>query len=90
MSDRSPDPDLRGLTFEQALDRLDQTVKALESGGLSLADATRLFEEGMELARVCNETLASARLRISRVQAAYGEQMHMRDGESGGLGGPQC
>ena len=64
-------------TFEQALGNLDETVKTLESGGLTLADATRLFEEGMKLARVCSEMLATAELRISRIRTAYGEQMRM-------------
>ena len=92
MSEIPQDPDLSSLTFEQALERLDQTVKAMESGGLSLADATRLFEEGMKLARVCNEMLASAELRISRIQTAYGEQMQMRDEEGGSaaMGNPPC
>ena len=92
MSERPQDPDLSGLTFEQALDRLDQTVKAMESGGLTLSDATRLFEEGMQLARMCNEMLASAELRISRIQTAYGEQMQIRDEEGGSaaIGNPPC
>ncbi|MCI0438340.1 MAG: exodeoxyribonuclease VII small subunit [Chloroflexi bacterium] len=71
------DANLNGMSFEQALARLDETVKALEQGGLPLAEAARLFEEGMRLARVCSETLAAAELRISRVQTAYGEQMRM-------------
>jgi exodeoxyribonuclease VII small subunit len=92
MPERPEAPDLSGLTFEQALERLDQTVKAMESGGLSLADATRLFEEGMQLARMCNEMLASAELRISRIQTAYGEQMQMRDEDGGSatVGHPTC
>ncbi len=92
MSERAQDPDLNSLSFEQALERLDLTVKAMESGGLSLADATRLFEEGMKLAQVCNRMLASAELRISRIQTAYGEQMQMGDEEGGGaaLADPPC
>ena len=69
------DEELGELTFEQALERLDNTVQALESGGLSLEDATRLYEEGMKLARMCSETLASAELRITRIRTAHGEQM---------------
>ena len=69
--------DLDDLTFEQALNRLDETVQALEAGTLSLAEATRLFEEGMKLARICSEMLATAELRISRVRTTYGEQMSM-------------
>jgi exodeoxyribonuclease VII small subunit len=65
------------LPFEEAYSRLEETVHALEEGGLSLAEATRLFEEGMSLARICNELLSSAELRITRLQTAYGEQMRL-------------
>ena len=65
------------LTFEQALADLDKTVKALEADGLTLSEATRLFEKGTKLARVCSEMLATAELRISRIRTAYGEQMRM-------------
>ncbi len=87
--------DLDGLTFEQAMARLDDAVKALEAGGLPLSDATRLFEEGMKLARVCSEMLASAELRITRIQTAYGEQMRMMEeqeqtGAPGVQGRPPC
>ncbi|MCH8186367.1 MAG: exodeoxyribonuclease VII small subunit [Chloroflexi bacterium] len=80
--------DIGDLSFEQAMSRLDETVDALEAGGLALADATRLFEEGMKLARLCSEMLASAELRITRIQTAYGEQMRML--EEQGQGGPPC
>lgn len=67
--------ELGDLTFEQALERLDSTVEALESGGLSLEESTRLYEEGIGLARLCSEALASAELRITRIRTAHGEQM---------------
>ncbi len=70
-----PAPD--GLTFEQALSQLDETVRSLESGGLPLAETTRLYERGMRLARVCTERLAAAELNISQIETAYGEQMKM-------------
>ncbi len=79
--------DVGDLSFEQAMSRLDETVTALEAGGLALADATRLFEEGMKLARLCSEMLASAELRVTRIQTAYGEQMRMLE-EQGGS--PPC
>jgi exodeoxyribonuclease VII small subunit len=64
-------------SFEEAYNRLEETVHVLEEGGLSLDRATRLFEEGMSLARICNELLSSAELRITRLQTAYGEQMRL-------------
>jgi exodeoxyribonuclease VII small subunit len=65
------------LSFEAAYSRLEQTVHALEEGGLSLAEVTRLFEEGMRLASLCNELLSSAELKITRLQTAFGEQMRL-------------
>ena len=66
------------LTFEQALARLDETVRALEAGDLPLDEATRLYEQGMKLAQTCNEMLASAELRITKIRTAYGEQMRLQ------------
>lgn len=65
------------LSFEQAYSRLEETVHALEEGGLSLAEATRLFEDGMRLARLCGELLSSAEMKITRLQTAFGEQMRL-------------
>ena len=77
VDESSADVDSGSLSFEQAVGRLDETVQALETGGLPLAEATHLYEEGMKLARLCNELLVSAELRITRIQTAYGEQMRM-------------
>ena len=65
------------MTFEQALGKLDETVRALEAGGLPLRDATDLYEQGMKLAQVCTELLTAAELKITRIKTAYGEQMHL-------------
>jgi exodeoxyribonuclease VII small subunit len=73
--------DSADLTFERALAKLDETVRALEAGDLPLDEATRLYEEGMKLARTCNEMLASAELRITKIRTAYGEQMRLPRGE---------
>ena len=50
--------------FEKDLERLEQIVEALESGGLSLDDALRRFEEGIKLARRCEKTLTEAERKI--------------------------
>ena len=82
--------DLGDLTFEQALERLDGAVQALESGGLSLEEATRLYEEGIGLARMCSEALASAELRITRIRTAHGEQMRFLAENSTGYETGEC
>ncbi|MBI4233505.1 MAG: exodeoxyribonuclease VII small subunit [Chloroflexi bacterium] len=63
------------LSFEEAFARLEQTVKALEQGGLTLEEATRLYAEGVRLARLCNEHLSKTELKVSHLQTSYGEQM---------------
>ena len=74
---RDDGADLDGLSFEEALARLDETVEALEAGELPLAEATRLYERGMRLARICSEMLAAAELKLTQIQTAYGEQMRL-------------
>ena len=81
--------DRESLSFEQAVNRLDETVRALESGGIPLDEAMRLFEDGMQLARLCSEMLASAELKITRIQTAYGEQTRMLE-EAPGQGDEPC
>ena len=64
-------------TFEDAFTELRTTVEALEAGNLSLEDATSLYENGMRLAKQCNEQLSKAELQVSRLQRSFGEQMAM-------------
>ena len=78
---RSETKEIDDLSFEEALAQLDETVDALESGSLTLAQSMAMYERGMKLARVCNEMLTSAEMRITRIRTAYGEQMRMVDGD---------
>lgn len=73
------------LSFEEAVGLLEQTVQALESGGLTLAESTAMYERGMKLARICNEMLNSAEARITRIRTTYGEQMRMVAPEDDGF-----
>mgnify|MGYP002848799106 FL=1 len=72
MADKDKKP-----TFEEAFTELRETVQALEAGNLSLEEATKLFDNGMRLAKTCNELLSAAELQISRLQRSFGEQMAM-------------
>jgi exodeoxyribonuclease VII small subunit len=50
--------------FEVAMEQLQQTVKRLESGELTLEQALQNFEEGVRLSRLCQEQLAAAEQRV--------------------------
>ena len=51
-------------TFEQALERLQQMVRKMESGQLSLEDALQAFEEGVKLTRICQDHLSAAEAKV--------------------------
>ena len=55
-------------TFEDLFRRLEETVTKLEEGGLPLERSLALYEEGMTLARRCQETLDAAEVRIRQLR----------------------
>lgn len=52
-------------TFEQSLKQLEQIVHELESGGLPLEKALKKFEEGIQLSKLCSQTLDETEQKIS-------------------------
>jgi exodeoxyribonuclease VII small subunit len=52
------------LSFEQAMDRLEAIVARLESGEVPLEAAIELFQEGMQLSRMCGQKLEQVERRI--------------------------
>jgi exodeoxyribonuclease VII small subunit len=51
-------------TFETSLEALEQIVRQLEDGDLSLEKSLELFEQGIRLSRECQERLSQAERRI--------------------------
>lgn len=56
------------MTFEQALSRLEQIVKALEGGNVPLEDLIKLFDEGTALVKLCTERLDKAEEKVKLLQ----------------------
>lgn len=50
--------------FEAALEKLQNLVRELESGDCSLEDSIKKFEEGMALAKSCQDRLNQAEQKI--------------------------
>ena len=60
--------------FEKDLAKLEEIVDALEEGELARDDSLKRFEEGIQIARRCEKTLAQAEKRIeSLTKNAEGE-----------------
>ncbi len=67
----SPKEDADSDSFEGSFARLHEMAEQLEAGGLTLAEATSRFEEGMKLVQHCNELLNNAELKITELREAY-------------------
>lgn len=52
------------LTFEDAMLKLDEAVRRLESGELSLDESITAFEDAVKLIGVCSEKLESAEQKV--------------------------
>lgn len=57
----------KSVTFEASMKRLDEIVKALESGEVSLEESIKLFEEGTKLAAGCTKLLDDAELKVTKL-----------------------
>ena len=68
------------MSYEESREELNNVVRQLESGGLSLKDSLALWERGEELARVCEQWLEGARAKLA---AAMDEREEDRDGSEG-------
>jgi exodeoxyribonuclease VII small subunit len=55
-------------TFEQAIMRVDEIVKALEKGDAPLEQSLSLFEEGTGLIKFCAKLLDTAEQKVVKLQ----------------------
>ncbi|MCS7178745.1 MAG: exodeoxyribonuclease VII small subunit [Anaerolineae bacterium] len=55
------------MTFEEALTELEEVVRRLEAGGLTLEESLALYERGQALAAYCNRQLDQAELKVSQL-----------------------
>lgn len=62
------------ISFEEAMVRLEEIVKYLESGNAPLDKSLEMFEEGVALVKLCNSKLDSAEQKV-RFLTANGEEI---------------
>ena len=56
------------LSFEEAFEKLELAVSALQDGRLSLERALEYYEDGMKLAQRCRDLLQKAELRVQQLR----------------------
>lgn len=52
------------IKFEEAMRKLEKIVEELEKGDISLDDALKKYQEGIELSKVCAQRLDNAKKKI--------------------------
>lgn len=58
---------MENIKFEDAMARLDEILKQLETGKLELEDSINRYKEGMELIKYCKSKLTSYEADIAKV-----------------------
>ncbi len=59
--------DIANLPFEDAMRQLEEIVRKLESGALTLEDSIAAYERGEALKGRCDQLLAAAEARLEKI-----------------------
>ena len=60
----------KNASFESNMQRLEQIVRAMERGDVPLEESLKLFQEGTDLVRSCNQLLDDAQLQVRKIMTA--------------------
>ncbi|MGO3731719.1 MAG: exodeoxyribonuclease VII small subunit [Vagococcus sp.] len=63
------------MTFEESMAELEKIVKQLETGEVPLESALAQFQKGIELSKVCQDTLTSAEETLTKIMADEGQEV---------------
>jgi exodeoxyribonuclease VII small subunit len=66
------------LPFEEALEKLEGVVEAMESDDLPLETLLARYEEGSRLVKICQENHAEAELKIQQLEKSAAGEMKLK------------
>lgn len=61
------------ITFEEAMQKLENIVGSLEEGNVPLEKAITLFQEGMNLSNLCHDKLQTIEGKMDQIVGDNGE-----------------
>ena len=67
--------DIKDLSFEEAIQQLETIVRELESGRIKLDDAVSAYEKAISLKQLCENKLASAKLKIEKLEITPADEV---------------
>ena len=59
----------KNKSFEENMERLEQIVRSMEKGDVSLEESLELFQEGTGLVQACTKLLDEAELQVTKITA---------------------
>ena len=68
--------------FEEALQKLEAVVEAMESDDLPLETLLAKYEEGAKLVKICQEKLAEAELKIQQLEKTAAGEIKLKPFET--------
>jgi len=76
----SPEVAEQPVSFEDALKKLESIVEAMENSDLPLETLLARFEEGAQLAQLCQNRLAEAEVKIQQLEKSAAGQFIVKPG----------
>ena len=61
------------LSFEEAMENLEDIVTQLEQGDVPLEQAITHYQNGMKLSKICNEKLVNVQDKMTQIMNEQGE-----------------
>ncbi len=67
------------LSFEEAMQQLENIVRELESGKIKLDDAVNAYEKAVALKQLCESKLKAAQLKIEKIEISPSGEISTSD-----------
>lgn len=64
------------ISFEEAMNKLEQIVDKLEEGDVPLEKAIVFYKEGMELSKLCHDKLKSVEEQLTQIISEDGRKQN--------------
>ena len=71
-----------GVPFEEALNKLEGIVDAMEADDLPLETLLARYEEGARLVKICQEKLAEAEVKIQQLEKTAAGELKLKQFET--------
>ncbi|MDR6998679.1 exodeoxyribonuclease VII small subunit [Neobacillus niacini] len=59
--------DEKQISFEEAMNKLEQIVDRLEEGDVPLEEAILIYKQGMELSKLCHDKLKNVEEQLTQI-----------------------